>query len=340
MYTDIPDEVYDKTHVFFSSDGVQLLPPISSSRMSASVVANGDERTEHEPTVGSDPPKSNLMHSVYLAAGIHHHITEEDLDLLPRRFEAGSAKARITWFGTLCLAGIGMFVEAYVIITTGQIKTIWHAAYPACWEPGKNQQCPDNIECCGLFPNTPKDANGVCSLDTADQPVCTPEGTFQEDFLCEEGIVNSISYSEFAGIMIGMLVFGSLVDKIGRTGTGIIVSSFMVVGVTIMTFIYSESTETMFVIWSLFFGVFGLGVGGEYPLAASNAAAHQAQAKEEAKMDEEEMRQFRIMRDNERTVRRGETIGLVFAMQGVGAVTGSIFLLVFIYFSGQERVEW
>jgi hypothetical protein len=45
------------------------------------------------------------------------------------------------------------------------------------------------------------------------------------------------------------------------------------------------------------------------------------------------------MRDHERTARRGETIGFVFAMQGVGAVTGSVFLLVLIHFAGQSYVE-
>jgi hypothetical protein len=27
-----------------------------------------------------------------------------------------------------------MFVEAYVNITTGQVKTVWHDNYPTCWD--------------------------------------------------------------------------------------------------------------------------------------------------------------------------------------------------------------
>jgi Sugar (and other) transporter len=331
FYTDIPDEVYDKTHDFYSSDGLKRLRPRSSSQL---------ETTHHTAGGGGPGNKSDLLHSVYMAAGIHFHITEEDLKDLPRRFETGNVKARFNWFGALCLAGIGMFVEAYVIITTGQIKTIWHSAYPTCFEPNESQTCPQNIQCCGLFPNTPEDTDGVCSVDTSSSPFCDAEGSYQEDFLCKEGAINSISYSEFAGIMIGMLVFGSLVDSIGRNATGILVSSFMVVGVTVMTFVNSENAQTLFLIWSIFFGLFGLGVGGEYPLSASNAAELQAQVKEEAKLDDEELRQFRIMRDHERTTRRGETIGFVFAMQGVGATVGSVFLLVLIYFSAQAKVEW
>jgi hypothetical protein len=37
--------------------------------------------------------------------------------------------------------------------------------------------------------------------------------------------------------------------------------------------------------------------------------------------------------------RRGETIALVFAMQGIGAVVGSIYLLSLIYFSNQTRAR-
>ena len=94
-----------------------------------------------------------------------------------------------------------------------------------------------------------------------------------------------------------------------------------------------------FIIRSAFFGIFGLGVGGEYPLSASGAAAHHSASVEEAKMEDEERHKLRIMRDHERTARRGETIGCVFAMQGVGAVTGSLFLIVLIYFAGEGRVE-
>jgi MFS family permease len=40
-----------------------------------------------------------------------------------------------------------------------------------------------------------------------------------------------------------------------------------------------------------------------------------------------------------KTARRGETIALVFAMQGIGAVVGSVFLLSLIYFSNQTRID-
>ena len=148
------------------------------------------------------------VESVYLAEGLHTSLLNpEDLAELPRRFDAGSSKARLTWFGALCLTGIGMFVEAYIIITTGQIKTIWHAAYPTCFTPDEDMNCPNLIQCCGLFPNTPEDTCGqswVPSFDPYENDNhCAEDGTYDENFLCNESIVGAISYAEFAGIMLG-----------------------------------------------------------------------------------------------------------------------------------------
>ena len=134
----IPDEVFDRTHDFYDAKGGKV-----SSLRKSSVVPNSN---------GADADDT-LLQSVYLAEGIHHHITEDALEDLPDRVQGGSVKAHLSWFGALCLAGIGMFVEAYLIITTGQIKSIWHAAYPTCWEPHKDMVCPENIQCCGLYPN-------------------------------------------------------------------------------------------------------------------------------------------------------------------------------------------
>ena len=148
------------------------------------------------------------IHSVFLAEGLHLSIDSDEMEELPRRFDAGSSKARLTWFGALCLAGIGMFVEAYIIITTGQIKTLWHAGYPTCFTPDEDVVCPTNIKCCGLFPNTNP---ATCGTDD----VCNADGTYPDKYLCNESIIGGISYAEFAGIMLGMLVFGRIADLMG-----------------------------------------------------------------------------------------------------------------------------
>jgi hypothetical protein len=329
MFTDIPDEAYDRNHNYFDDAGTK----IDTNRIPAlpSIL---------EGSKGPQGSNGRLLNSVYLAAGLHHEITEDVLEDLPRRFEAGNVKAKFTWFGTLCMAGIGMFVEAYIIITTGQVKTVWQAAYPTCYAPSHKVICPENIECCGLFPNTPTFEDGTCAVNTTLSDLCTEDGTFEDSVLCDPGILGSQSYTSFAGIMLGMVAFGIVADVIGHNAAGIATSLLMIVGVTIMTFIRADELNLMFLIWSISFGLFGLGVGGEYPLSATSAADHHTVALEEAKLENEERKRLRIMREHEKTVRRGETIGIVFGQQGIGAVCGSLFLLILLYFSGNYTVAW
>jgi MFS family permease len=235
-----------------------------------------------------------------------------------------------------------MFVEAYIIITTGQIKTIWHSAYPLCFYPTHEMICPNQIHCCGSFPNTP-DTCGLNDPDYATDGMlhqnCNPDGTYNSNLMCNESTIGGISYAEFAGIMIGMVTFGKVADLLGKHPAGMLTAVFQVIGVAMMTFYSSENRNVMFVVFEIFFFVFGFGVGGEYPLTAANAAAHHVESLEEASLDDAERHHIRFLRERERTARRGETIAMVFAMQGVGAVVGSIFLVCLIYFGEQGRVD-
>jgi len=267
-------------------------------------------------------------HSVLQNTGLDPHL--EFIDV-PDRFEAGNVKARVTWFGSMCMAGIGMFVEAYIIITTGQVKTIWASQYPTCWGGNEVQQCPQNVDCCCLFPNTPDTL--VPNTD-----ICV-NGEYPDNLLCTERVTHSVSYAEFAGIMAGMLVIGAVADVIGRKRAGILTGCFMLVGITGMTFIHLNDIHAQFASWSSFFAILGFGVGGEYPLTASSAAEHHGEQKHAAKEDDWEQRQNRLALDIAKTDRRGETIALVFSMQGVGAFVGSLFLVVLIAFGQQSKID-
>jgi len=326
-----------------------MTPSRPSTTVAAATVAAADNVSGQitiATTTDTDTSSNNkrAVPSVYLASGIHQYVTSEDLDDLPSRFEAGSAKARISWFGSLCIKATGMFVEAYIIITTGQLKTLWHASYPTCWDGmSHEQECPDNIRCCGLYPNTPIDTTtGECAIITPTQydDVCdATTGEYDSNMLCSEEILNSISYTEFAGLMIGMVSFGFIGDRMGLKNAGVLAALLGVIGVIVMTFMDSPDLNTQFLVYATFFGIFGLGVGGEYPLTAMSASQNHSETMEEAAMDDDERRKFRCLRDKERTARRGETIGIVLSMQGVGAVVGSLFLIVLIYFSHQSYTE-
>ncbi|EJK62548.1 hypothetical protein THAOC_16836, partial [Thalassiosira oceanica] len=148
-------------------------------------------------------------------------------------------------------------------------------------------------------------------------------------------------YSEFAGIMLGMLSFGKIADAMGPHLAGMLTAAFQIVGILVMTFFRSESLNTIFIVL--------------YPLTAVNAASRGSES-EDTNMSPAERRESNRLKEKERSVRRGETITLVFAMQGktlsaatetlshinelgVGALVGSVFMLCLIYFAEQTGVE-
>lgn len=359
---------FDRHNAYWKADGTRGAPLEDFYDLKK----YDDEAAEGAPLVGggrkkrvsvdSDMRLTNMVNSVWLADGIHHQISDGHMDQLPDRYDPSSFRDKVTWFGALCISGLGMFLEgmllvkpfdayqslsafaspsfvAYIIITIGQVKTIWEAEYPTCWAPDTKQHCPNLIDCCDLFPNTPIFPNGTCAVDP-DPRECNADGTYKSNLLCNPGIDNSLSYTEFAGIMIGMLVFGKVADLIGRVRAGMATSLLMVIGLIFITFYDSDNLSQQFIIISAFLGVVGIGIGGEYPLTAMGASANHAEEVEDALMDDEERARHRVLVDMARTARRGETISLVFAMQGVGTVFGSAYLLFLIYFSRNLHVDW
>ena len=164
--------------------------------------------------------QTDTLHSVMLASGLYVD-AEDRLSEIPGRHDA-NFKATLAWFVTLCLAGVGMFIEAYVIITTGQVKTEWDHQYPTCWEPDREQVCSDDIQCSGLFPNTPDESSGW----EPDPNVCSADGSYPSNMLCSEHTTSAVSYTEFTGIMAGMLAIGIAADLIGRKKAGILTCLF------------------------------------------------------------------------------------------------------------------
>ncbi len=80
-------------------------------------------------------------------------------------------------------------------------------------------------------------------------------------------------------------------------------------------------------------------MGGEYPLSASGAAESHLEETEKALQDNMSQRQQRMELELAKSTRRGETLSIVFAMQGVGAVFGSLVLMALIYFGNQSTSQ-
>jgi MFS family permease len=219
--------------------------------------------------------------------------------------------------------GAGMFIAAYFLITTGQLKTIWEAAYPTCWLGAihGNVNCANQVRCPGLFPQ--------CTSAPCQDFIpgfCTgPNGGYPSQYTCSNSVLIANSCVVFGGIMLGMLGFGWVADAIGRRFAAICSAAIMVVGALIMTFAYSGDISSMFIVLSSFFGVLGLGIGGEYPISASRAAEHKQQLEHVSSRERRKLQ----------TRWRGASLTLVFSMQGIGILFGSLLTLIAIVVAKQ-----
>eukprot|EP00122_Pirum_gemmata_P019701 Pgem_evm2s18435 len=222
------------------------------------------------------------------------------------------------WVWLWLIPGLGMFNESYLIFSTGQLKSIWANAYPSCWKPNQSPTCPTLVKCHGLFNNA--SAFNASDLNVFDVSYCNSDGTFPDTATCDQGLIHAISYSEFAGIMLGMLILACFADRLGRKFGSLATAIIMTVGAILMTLSMPfAGYNTMFTWFTVAYGIYGFGVGGEYPISGSSAAE-----RSQMKYPKEE---------------RGREISMTFAMQGVGAVVGSIVILILLLITDQRQAD-
>jgi MFS family permease len=87
----------------------------------------------------------------------------------------------------------------------------------------------------------------------------------------------------------------------------------------------------------IFLCIFGVGIGGEYPLSASSASEKAMQNSLLGKKSQhgEERDEIRGIANNQEGRTRGRQIQLVFTMQGLGIWTQTIMLMVLLVITGQ-----
>ena len=146
--------------------------------------------------------------------------------------------------------GLGLFGESYILFSVGILRPLWEELYPSCYDEFDTSQC--------------------YSL-----------GGYQS--------YQSITYSAVFGIMLGMVVIGALATKVGRRRGSILTAALMSGGsalLTLCSLFLSGSPSALFPCMTVSFFVFGIGVGGEYPLSASSAS-ERALLKMKQRQDEE-----------------------------------------------------
>jgi len=170
---------------------------------------------------------------------------------------------------------------------------------------------------------------------------------------CSVSILHSLSYSVVGGVMVGMVVLGTAANKIGRRKGSILTASFMMMGAAAMasiSFFLSNYPSTLFLAMSWALALFGIGVGGEYPLSASSAS-ERAMMDLKIRLEQEEaaaahratanMTTSSVMDSLSNTLQdsnnRGRRVQLVFTMQGMGIFVNSLSLVLLLLVTGQTQ---
>ena len=184
---------------------------------------------------------------------------------------------------------------------------------------------------------------------------------------CSQALLQSLTYSVVLGVIVGMLLIGTLANHIGRRTGSILTASLMAggaIGLTIASWIFTSNPSLLFVTMSTLLFALGIGVGGEYPLSASSASERAMGDMNRNMKQELEQEAQRIQTEGNgdclppspiiewrndtrqetlieviKPQERGKKVQLVFTMQGMGILVNSLivtFLLVVTRQFGQN----
>lgn len=137
-----------------------------------------------------------------------------------------------------------------------------------------------------------------------------------------DAIYERLSNAFLIGMIVGMLLFGGVVDQFGRKTGAVATTAFLVLGIVLSTAASGTSPTGMFWMLIIARGIAGVGAGGEYPVSGAGAA--------EATDEDSRYRRHR---------------GFMFAMladlsSSLGYVWGGLVpLLLLLCVGGGERVD-
>lgn len=151
-------------------------------------------------------------------------------------------------------------------------------------------------------------------------PACWGDTTPSD---CNQDVVSNVSTIEICGIVAGMLIISFFADWMGRKKGSRVCTTIMSVGAILLTSA-DGSASTYLTLLCIGLAIFGFGVGGEYPLAASSAAERAEGSPENRK-------------------KRGQTIALTFTQQGWGNWANTLVILILLACvgaTGRNPTSW
>lgn len=139
---------------------------------------------------------------------------------------------------------------------------------------------------------------------------------WKDHIVCDKQWVNAVEYLEIIGIIFGQMLVGVMGDWLGRRMGLITDASVMFLGLIMLTASWGVGLNGWVICyaWSLF--IYGVGVGGEYPMTATAAMENATGA---GKISTREDR-----------LHRGRKVTTAFLMQGWGQFFNQVILILLL----------
>jgi len=159
--------------------------------------------------------------------------------------------------------------------------------------------------------------------------------------VCSEDWINAVNYLSVVGIICGQVLVGIEGDWIGRRFGMVQNALVMTLGSIMLMAMWATTLDgwVIFYAWSLF--LYGLGVGGEYPMTSSYSMEGKDHPDDDAGGNGQNSYQDRL--------HRGRKVSLAFLMQGWGQfVNQLVLILLLLNFQGnggdppyhESAVQW
>jgi len=132
--------------------------------------------------------------------------------------------------------------------------------------------------------------------------------------VCNKTWVQSVTYLEICGIIVGQVLVGIIGDAVGRRWGLIQDAVIMFLGLLLLIGAWGTSLEGWVICYTLALFFYGIGVGGEYPMTAT-AAMENATGSGRVSTKEDRLH-------------RGRKVTMAFLMQGWGQFLNQVVLIV------------
>ncbi|POY76385.1 inorganic phosphate (Pi) transporter, also low-affinity manganese transporter [Rhodotorula taiwanensis] len=142
--------------------------------------------------------------------------------------------------------------------------------------------------------------------------------------VCDANWINAINYTQVCGIIIGQALVGVEGDWIGRKFGLCQDALIMLIGSILLTGVWSNNLNIWIIVYAWVLFVYGVGVGGEYPMTGTRAMETTA---------------FGLEGTRDDRLHRGRNVVGSFLMQGWGQIFNQAILLIclLIFSGGQEK---